>query len=216
MANLVAIAAREGGGDSSLNFKLKLAIDKAKNSNVPAKNIERAIKRGIGKLEGARLEQVSYEAYGSSGAALIIQAVTDKRNRTLPQLRKILSDNGGRLVEKGSVAWMFKRRGVINLLVTKNKPHVIDDLILLAIDCGAQDVEQDGDSLLVYVKAGELRMVEKCMEGKKIRVEFAEIDLRAKELVKIEDKDSLQKIERLVEELGECDDVVEIYSNIKD
>jgi len=216
MASLIAIAAREGGGDVNANFKLKLAIDKAKSFNVPANNIDRAVQRGIGQGDGNALERMNYEAYGPFGVALMIQVVTDNKNRTVSVLRKILNDSGGRLVESGSVSWMFVQKGVINLLISKNKPQAVDELSLLAIDCGANDVEDDGDDLFIYTKAKELIGIKACLEKKSIKINSAEIEMSAKEEVEVGDRDSLSKIKKLMEELDNCDDVVDIYSNLSD
>lgn len=213
MAKLIAIAAREGGM-SDTNFKLRLAIDEARKYNVPQENIKRAIQKGSRSEEGNKLEQVSYEAYGPSGIAFIIEAVTDNKNRTAPELRKILADFQGRLVENGSVSWMFERKAIVKILISENRPFTVDDLILKAIDCEAMDVLQKNGKLLVFAKANDLRKIKDCLEKAKLKIDSAKVELKAKNLIKMDDKETLMKIENLIESLKENDDVVEVYTNL--
>jgi len=213
MAKLVTLAAKQGGGDPETNFKLRLAVDKARSVNTPADNIERAIKKGTGEsTEGNQLEELVYEAYGPGGVALIIEAVTDNKNRTLPEVKTILSDNGGRLGETGSVQWMFKKQGVIRM--SKPSDGEREKIELVVIEAGADDIREEDDSLAVYTKTNQLSAVKKVLEGTGLTVNSADIELLPTNPLKVEDKSELGKIDKLMEALDEQEDVNEVYSNL--
>lgn len=208
--------AAKGGGDPLFNSKLRMAIEKAKEVNMPADNIERAIKRGTGELEGGKLEEVSFEAYGPGNVAIIIEGITDNRNRTLGEVKQILNQHNGKLVGEGAIRWMFERKGVIIIdlkLQTINLKH--DDLELIVIEAGAEDIRWHDDILDVYTKPEELEKVRKSLEEKKIKIESSSLDWVEKESVSA-DEAIKEACEKLFEALDENDSVQEIYSNLKD
>lgn len=212
IGKIISIAAREAGPDPNTNFKLRLAIDKAKEANMPQENIERAILRGAGKTEGAQIEQLTYEAYGPSGVALMIEVVTDNKNRTLNELRHILQDNGGRLANQGSVGWMFEKMGVIRISLAGLKKEKVE---LQAIDLGALDIKEEDNALAIFCEPKKLGGLKKSLEQKGIKIVSQDIELKTKNPIKISDKNLLSKIEKLMEALDSHDDVNEIYSNIE-
>lgn len=207
LANAIAVAAKEGA-DPETNFKLRLAIDKAKSVNMPNANIEKSILRGSGQLKGEQIEEVMYEGYGPEGVAIIIQCATDNKNRTLTDVRTALTKNGGRLAEGGSVLFQFQQKGVISL--TAEDPEAA---ALSAIDAGAEDVEQDGNSLTIYTSAKELNQVRQNIESSNLKVESAELAFVPNQTVEIRDEQTGQKILKLMDMLEELDDVSATYSN---
>jgi len=216
-ARLISIAAKENGGDPETNPKLRMAIEKARSFNMPSDNIERAIKRGTGELEGATLEEFLYEAYGPAGTALIIEGVTDNKNRTLSEIKHILDANGGKLAQGGSVQWLFERRGVILInpaSQTQNQKSK-EELELLAIDSGAEDIYWHENTLDVYTKIDDLESVKKKFEDQNMIIESASLDWVAKNPIEINDDKTRGELNRLFEALDENDDVQEIYSNLK-
>ncbi len=215
MAKMITVAARQGGGDPQMNIKLRLAVDKARQVNMPAQSIERAIKKGAGELQGeAALEELTYEAYGPGGAALIIEAVSDNKNRTTSEIKHILSDNDGRLGETGSVKWMFNNTGVIRISNINKADQ--DKIELAAIDAGANDIKEEAGSLVILTDAGKLMEVKKALENQNIHYDSAEPELIPQNPLKIEDQNILNQMEKLMEALDEQEDVNEIYSNLSD
>ncbi|MBI2450310.1 MAG: YebC/PmpR family DNA-binding transcriptional regulator [Candidatus Nealsonbacteria bacterium] len=215
MAKELEIAAK-GGGDPVFNSKLRMAIERAKGVNMPTDNIERAIKRGTGELEGAKLEEVSFEAYGPGNVAIIIDGITDNKNRTLGEIKQILNQNNGKLVGEGAIRWMFERKGVIIIDLKSQTPSIkSDDLELMVIEGGADDIYWHDDMLDVYTKPEDLEKVRKNLETKEIKTESVSLDWVPKENIKVDDaaKESCQK---LFEALDESDSVQEIYSNLED
>jgi YebC/PmpR family DNA-binding regulatory protein len=206
----ITLAARDGGGDITFNNKLRMVVEKAHSFNMPADNIERSIKKGTGELEGGTLETVSFEAYGPGGIAMIIDGITDNKNRALGDVKQILSQNGGKMVGEGGVRWMFDKKGVATVTPT-NK----EEAELLAIEAGADDVSWDGDSLDVFTKPEDLEKVKKALDEKGLKVESSSIDLVAKENVDVNEKDK-EAAHKLFEALDENDSVQEIYSNLKE
>ncbi len=205
------IAAREGGGDPNSNFKLRLAVDKAKQAQMPKDNIERAIQRGTGQLKGESLEEIQYEGYGPQGTALIVEVVTDNRNRAASEVRRVFSLHGGNLGSTGSVAWMFERKGTISL-----QPDDVDaeELALLAIDAGAEDVKVEDDLVEVYTRPEELMKFKETFEQKKIPFESAELAWIPKSLAQLDVKATLANL-RLIDSLEELDDVSHVHSNLE-
>ncbi|HNR96807.1 MAG: putative transcriptional regulatory protein [Chloroflexi bacterium ADurb.Bin180] len=205
------IAAREGGGDPNSNFKLRLAVDKAKQAQMPKDNIERAIQRGTGQLKGESLEEIQYEGYGPQGTALIVEVVTDNRNRAASEVRRVFSRHGGNLGSTGSVAWMFERKGTISL-----QPDDVDaeELALLAIDAGAEDVKVEDDLVEVYTRPEELMKFKETFEQKKIPFESAELAWIPKSLAQLDVKATLANL-RLIDSLEELDDVSHVHSNLE-
>jgi YebC/PmpR family DNA-binding regulatory protein len=206
----IAIAAREGGGDPDANFALRLAVDKARTSNMPKENIERAIKRGTGELgEGGQLEDVVYEGYGPGGSALLVQVLTDNRNRAASDVRHIFTRSGGNLAAANAVAWMFEKKGVITIEGVKNP----DDLELELIDAGAEDFKADGTVLEVYCAPDQLRALREALQKRRIPMTAAELAWIAKTPAVVTDDQAVQTM-RLMEALEEHDDVQKVYSNL--
>ena len=206
----IGVAARQGGPDPNANFRLRLAVQHARENNMPLENIERAIKRAAGK-EGneVQLVEVVYEGYGPGGAALLLQALTDNRNRTVAEVRSTLTRNGGSLAESGSVVWNFDSKGVINIEVTS---HESEEVALAAIDTGAEDVRIEDSSLEVYTKPQDLEIIKRSLEEKEISVQSAELSMVPKNTVQLDEKLASQTL-RLLDRLEELDDIQRVYSN---
>lgn len=210
LAREISMTAREGGGDVTFNAKLRMVIEKARSFNMPADNIERAVKKGTGELEGGALESVLFEGYGPGGVAIIVEGITDNKNRTFNEIRQILTQNGGKFVGEGGVKWMFDRKGVI-VVSHENK----EEAELAAIEAGADDVSLDQDFLDVYTKPEEIEKVKKGLEERSLKIESASIGWVAKENIAISEADK-KSCERLFEALDGSDDVQEIYSNFRE
>lgn len=209
----ISVAARAKGGDPEANPGLRMLVEKARSFNMPQENIERAIKKGLGELEGTKFEEYTLEAFGPGGAALMIEGTSDNRNRTVSEVKFILSKLGGKLATPGSVAWLFERRGVLIILKAGRDKDTIE---MEAIEAGAQDLKWlDGDTLEIYTKVEELESARKALEQKGIIVKESSLEWKAKEEIEITDQKIKQQLEGLFEELDENDDVAEIYSNIK-
>jgi len=210
---LITIAVKEGGGsgDPEKNSKLKTAVEQAKGMNMPKENIERAIKKGTGELAGESLETVSYEGFGPGGIAIVVEGITDNTNRTLGEIKSIFNQNGGKMAGEGAVRWMFERKGSI-IIPTEGKTK--EDLELLAIELGAEDVKSQDDKINIYTKPEDLERVKKELEAKQIKVESAALDFVAKEEVQLSEKEK-EQAQRLFEALDENEAVNEIYSNSK-
>lgn len=213
LGNAITIAARQGGGDPAINFKLRLAIDNAKKANMPKENIEKAVKRGTGELEGVKLEEVSYEAFGPGGVVLVIQSLTDNKNRTLSFIKHILSKYDGRLSGPGSVGWMFEKKGVIRIM-NSDLPTKKEELELKSIDAGAEDFKEGEEEITIYTKPEDLEKVKENLEKENISPSYAEVELKAKNEVKIEDEKIKEKLEKLFEELDNCEEVNDYYTNL--
>lgn len=211
LAKMISVAARQGENPES-NFKLRLAIDKARHASMPQENIQRAIRRGAGKEKGAVFEEFCYEAFGPSGIALMIVGVTDNKNRTLALLRHIFSEHEGKLAESGSVKWMFEIKGVIRLQIPDEETR--EKIELAAIDAGAEDIVEENSSLVIYTIPSELIRVKELLISSKAKIESAEIEYIPKDPIVIKDKKVLDKIDKLMEALDELEDVNEIYSNL--
>ena len=206
----ISIAARKGG-DPEMNFSLFTAIEKAKNANMPKDNIEKAIKRGTGELEGATLEQVMYEAFGSGGTALLIDGVTDNKNRTTSEVKLILTKHGGSFGAQNSVQWMFAQKGVIRLDAADVKDK--DTLMMELLDAGAQDVVEEEGGLTVYTGFIEFEKVKKWLDGNGVKPSYAEVEWIAKDKVPV-DEEARGKVESLIDALDAYDDVNGVYCNM--
>jgi len=207
-------AAKEGGGDPESNFRLRLAIDKARSINMPSENIERAIKKGTGELnEGAVLEEVTYEGYGPGGVAVLVQLMTDNRNRTAQEIRYIFSRHGGSLGETGCVAWMFKKKGTI-LLAREDNPISEDDLMLLALGAGAEDVRSDEDSFEILTAPADFQKVLEAVKKAGLNVAEAEIAMVPTSTVPLEGAQA-EKCLGLIEALEEHEEVQNVYANLQ-
>jgi YebC/PmpR family DNA-binding regulatory protein len=211
LAREIQFAARQGG-DPNFNFRLRLAVDKAKAENMPKDNIERAIKRGAGlDSDGAQLEEITYEGYGPHGVALYIQVVTDNKNRTVSELRRALTRGGGAMGESGSVGWLFDQKGVI---VVAMAPKDQDKIFELALEAGAEDVQYGDDVAEIYTLPGDLQPVRQAFLDAKYKIEDAEVAMLAKTQVSLNPADTLQVL-NLVEAIEELDDVVKVNSNLE-
>ena len=207
----LTLAARSGGGDPSGNINLRLLIAKARSANMPKENIERAVKRGTGELEGAALEEITYEAYGPHGSALMIKALTDNRNRTISEVRAALSRHNGRMGELGSVAWMFDQKGVITIEPKGKDP---DELALAVIDMGADDVNVEPHAVEVYTSPTDFHKVQQALEAQHIEPESAQLELVPKNKLGLSPDDTVATL-KLVEILEELDDVQNVYTNLE-
>ncbi len=206
----IIIAAKEGGGSADTNFRLRLAIQKARDSNMPLDNIDRAIAKGTGSGEGGTLEEMTLEGYGPNGVAIMVSAMTDNRNRTVQEVRSSFTKHGGALGENGCVSWMFKSRGVITINVEKDKE---EELELAAIDAGAEDVNTQSGIMEVYTKPDTMEKVRAALEAAKIKVESSEIQMVPETLVTLDEKGATQAL-KLIDRLEELDDVQNVYSNV--
>ncbi|MCL4371522.1 MAG: YebC/PmpR family DNA-binding transcriptional regulator [Chloroflexi bacterium] len=207
----ITIAARDGGGDPNANFRLRLAVQHARESNMPMDNIDRAIKRGIGGGEGAALEEITYEGYGVGGAAIMVEAMTDNRNRAAADVRSLFTRHGGSLGESGCVSWLFDSRGVITIEPGKQDP---DDLALMAIDAGAEDVQIEDGSVEVYTEPADLDTVRQALESRKVTITNAEVSMIPTTTLELDAKSTIT-VMKLMERLEELDDVQRVYSNIE-
>jgi YebC/PmpR family DNA-binding regulatory protein len=208
IANLIAVAAKQGGSDPEMNFKLRLAIQKAKAANMPAANIERSLNRGSGQLGGNQIEEITYEGYGPGGAGIIIETATDNRNRTGPEVRSLLSKHGGRLADAGSVTYQFNQKGIITL-----KPKDVETAALDAIEAGAEDVAEDGGELTVYTVANQLNSVQSKLGEMGYDTKSAELAYIPKSMVPIADEKIAGQLLRLMDALDELDDVTATHAN---
>lgn len=206
LGNAIAVAAR-GGDNPDMNFALRLAIDKAKAANMPMANIQRSIDRGSGKLGGDQIQEVMYEGYGPKGVAILVECATDNVNRTLPEVRLAFSKHGGRLAEKGAVAFQFDRKGTIRVVGSG------DDLLLQALDAGAEDVQEEGKESVIYTDPKELAKVRDSLQTAGLKVEDAELTFVPNNTVEVADKETAGKIMRLMDALDDLDDVTATHVN---
>ncbi len=211
----VEVAAREGGGDPVANATLRTMFQKARDASVPMDTIERAIKRGTGELEGVRYETVSYEGYAPSGVAVIIETLTDNRNRTGSDIRAIFSKNGGSMAEPGAVAWQFDRKGVIIVPKRSASGGEIseDDIMLAALEAGAEDVGDGGDTWDVTTAATDMPAVRDALEAAGMAFDSADVTLVAGNLVPLDNESDAKKVLRLVDLLEDLDDVQNVFAN---
>ncbi|MBI2851799.1 MAG: YebC/PmpR family DNA-binding transcriptional regulator [Chloroflexi bacterium] len=206
----IIVAARMGGSDQTANYRLRLAVQKARDANMPYENIDRAIKRGSGEVEGMVLVDLALEGYGPSGAAIMVHAVTDNRNRAIQEIRSIFSRHGGNLGESGSVAWLFDSKGVIGIdAADLNK----EELELKAIDAGAEDIKVENGYVEVYTRPEDLETVRKSLERGNIPIASSGISTVPKTTVQLEEKEALQTL-RLLDKLEDLDDVHHVTSNV--
>jgi YebC/PmpR family DNA-binding regulatory protein len=210
LSRAIIVAAREGGPDPEGNATLATAIQKARDNSMPKDNIERAIARGTGAgVDGEAYETVTYEGYGPNGVAVLVEAVTDNRNRTAADIRHIFAKNDGNLGTSGAVSWLFERKGVI--LVPESADE--EDVMLVAADAGAEDVSREGSSYDVICAPDDLQAVRAALEEAGIEVESAELTMLPKTTIQIEDEAAARKLLRLMDALDENDDVQDVYAN---
>ena len=215
LAREISIAARESN-DPEINSKLRVAIEKAKRMKMPWGNIERAIKKGAGEISGEKLEEVLFEAYGPGGIAILIEGITDNKNRAINEVRQILERNKGKLVGEGGVKWMFERKGCITVNFkpqTQNQKSK-EELEMIAIEAGAEDFYWHDNALDIYTKVEGLEKVKTGLADKGVKIEESSLDWVAKEMLQVGDREK-KELEILFEALDESETVQEIYSNLK-
>ena len=205
----ITVAARMGGGDENGNPRLRKAIQDARNENMPLSNIERAIKKGTGELEGVNYEEITYEGYGSGGAALMVDVVTDNKNRAVSEVRHIFSKYNGTMAESGAVSWMFEKKGIITV---HSGGKSEDELMMLALEAGAEDIKYDPEMSDILSAPGDFDKVREAIEKLGLKIEEAVLGMYPKNSIKLEGKDAEQTL-KLVEMLEEHDDVQRVYSN---
>jgi YebC/PmpR family DNA-binding regulatory protein len=205
----ITIAAKEGGGDVEGNFRLRLAMQKAREANMPTDKIQAAIDRGTGAGKGEGLEELRYEGYGPAGVAIMVDAVTDNRNRTAPAIRHVFSKHGGSLGETNSVAWMFERKGVISAQAGDKDPEEVG---LVAIEAGADDIQVDGATIEITTDPSSFEAVRRAVEAEGVTIENAELTMQPQQTVPV-GEDRAAAILRLLEALEEEDDVQQVYAN---
>jgi len=204
----LAIAARQGGADPQMNVRLRLIVQKARDVNMPADNISRAIQKGAGGAEGANLVELTLEGYGPGGVAIMVAALSDNRNRTIQEVRNILTRHGGSLAESGAVAWLFDSRGIINVETTSP-----DEASLEAIDAGAEDVKEDKGFIEVYTRPQDLEKVRRALEAKNIKVNSADITLVPRSTIMVDERTAIQNV-KLLDTLEEMEDVRYVNTNL--
>lgn len=209
LGNAIAIAAR-GGSDPDMNFALRLAIDKAKTSNMPNTNIQRSIDRGSGKLGGEQIQEVLYEGYGPQGVAILVATATDNLNRTYPEVKLAFSKHGGNIAEKGAVLFQFDHKGRIVVDASLD-----DDFMMQALEAGAEDVVQEDDEVAVYTVNTELAKVRDALKEQGVTVKEADLTYVPKNTIEVTDEATAGKIMRLMDALEASDDVVETYTNFE-
>lgn len=211
LAREIQVAAREGGGDPEANFRLRLAVQKAREHNMPADNIKRSIDRATGAAGGDQLEEITYEGYGPGGAAVLVQAMTDNRNRTVGEVRAAFTRAGGSLGESGSVAWQFEPRGVIAVQAGGQDP---EEIALIAIDAGAEDVTTADGVVEIYTPLAAFETVRAAMAAQRLAVEHAEPTMLPTTTVEL-DEEKATAVLKLVDRLENLDDVQRVYTNVE-
>lgn len=206
----IIVAVRKGGSNPDTNFSLRLAVQKARDNNMPLDNIERAIKRGSGETDGATLSEMVLEGYGPSGAAILVQALSDNRNRTVQDIRNLFSRNGGNLGESGCVAWLFESKGLIMIDPGDADP---EEIALQTIDAGAEDVKIEDDHIEIYTTPEDFMAVRTALDEAGITVASAEISMIPQTTVDLDEKPALQNL-RLLQKLEELDEVQLVSSNV--
>ncbi|GAB4173303.1 MAG: YebC/PmpR family DNA-binding transcriptional regulator [Calditrichia bacterium] len=205
----ITVSARTGGGDPESNPRLRTAIQKAKQNNMPMKNIENAIKKGTGEIPGVVYEEITYEGYGPGGVAVMVECMTDNKNRTVGEIRHLFSKYGGNLGESGSVSYLFEKKGIIRILKEK---YDEEELMMLAIDAGAEDVETEDEFYIVYTTFENLNNVKKVLEENNIDIESAEVEQIPSTTIQL-DEDGAKKMMKLMNFLEDHDDVQNVWAN---
>lgn len=205
----VEVAAREGGGDLNANATLRAMFAKARDASVPLDTIERAIKRGTGELEGVRYEPVSYEGYAPSGVAMIVECLTDNRNRTGADIRSLFSRNGGSMAEPGAVSWQFDRKGVVVLPKSVSE----DELMSVALEAGAEDLTDEGSEWVLTAAPSSLHELKTALDEAKIPVDSADVEMVPNTRVPVDSEATAKRVLRLIEVLEDHDDVQNVWSN---
>jgi YebC/PmpR family DNA-binding regulatory protein len=212
LAREIAIAAREGGGNADTNFKLRLAVEKARSNSMPKDNIERAIRRGTGEdKDGAAFESMMYEAYGPHGAGILIQVVTDNRNRSVADLRRVMTRANGTMAEAGAVSWQFTRKAYISVPAEGNDP---DRIFEIAVDAGADDVLPGDEEVEIFAPAEHYHTVVQSLEKAGVKVSESELRMEPNQKLELDPESSVQ-VMKLLEQLEELDDVQAVYTNLE-
>lgn len=212
LAREITVAVRAGGsGDPEANFRLRLAVQKARANNMPTDNVERSIKKALGEGDTTTYDEVLYEGFGPGGAAILVQALTDNRNRTVSEVRSVFAKYGGNMGESGSVGWMFANRGVITINTDGKDP---DDVALIAIDAGAADVEDSDGVLEAYTEPQDLKAVEDAVRAQGLAVDESSLRYIASTTVELDQNQTVQAL-RVIEKLEDLDDVQQVYSNLE-
>lgn len=206
----VTMAAREGGGSTEGNFRLRLAVQRCRDNNMPMENIERAIKRGTGEGGSNALVETSFEGYGPHGIAILVEALTDNRNRVLQEMRNVFDRAGGRLAEAGSVSWIFEPKGIITI---ESGNFDAEEMALYAIDAGAEDVKVEEGSIEVQTAPDKLEIVRHALEQRQIPMASTELSMTPKTTVQLKEKEAIQAL-KLLDKLEEMDDVQKVFSNV--
>lgn len=206
----ITVAARVGGGDQDGNARLRTAVQKAKESNMPADNIKKAIQKGTGELPGVTYEEAVFEGYGTGGIAILVSIMTDNRNRTVPEIRHMFSKHGGNMGEAGCVSWMFDKKGYI---VVEGGKVDEEKLMSLIVEAGAEDMRRDGDNFEVITSPGDLENVKKTIEDGGITVALSEVTMLPQNYMELDDRSAMQVL-KLIEALEDNDDVQNVYSNL--
>lgn len=210
IARMIIVAAKNGGGDASSNLVLRYAIDKARAANMPKDTIDKAIKRGTGEIEGAAFESMQYEGYGTNGVAIVVEVLTDNRNRTGPEVKRIFEKHGGSLGTPGCVSWMFHKKGLITVSTASIGE---DDLMELALGAGAEDMQNTGEVYEITCDPSAYEQLKKALEGKGIPVQSAEISMVPTTMVPITTPEAARKVINLMEAFDDHDDVQNAYAN---
>jgi len=205
----ITIAAREGGGDPSANPRLRLAVDNAKAINMPADNIERAIKKATGELEGVTYHELTYEGYATGGIALLVEVATDNKNRTVAEVRHLFSKHNGSMGESGSVAWMFEKKGIISLPKQEKSE---DEVLEIILNAGAEDLQSEDEFFEIQTDVESFEPVRKALLSKNLNIENASLQWIAKNTLNIKGEDA-EQVMKLIEALEDCDDVQNVYTN---
>ncbi len=211
IARELTVAAKIGGGDPASNSRLRLALDKARAANMPKDNVERAIKKGTGEGNDQVFEDITYEGYAPGGVGILVKTLTDNRNRTIMEVRTVITKRGGSMAEAGSVAWQFENKGIIEVPITACSE---DDIMNYALEAGAEDVVTDGDVYSITTEPSEFENVKKHLEDNNIQIDFAELSMKPKTTIDVEGE-AAKKLIALVEALEDLDDVQEVYGNYK-
>ncbi len=210
IARMIIVAAKNGGGDPNSNLVLRYAVDKARGANMPKDTIDKAIKRGTGEIEGAAFESMQYEGYGPNGVAIVVEVLTDNRNRTGPEVKRIFEKHGGSLGTPGCVSWMFHKKGVITVATTSIGE---DDLMELVLGAGAEDMTNAGDMYEITCEPNAYEPLKKALEAKSIPIQSSEISMVPTTMVPIATPEAARKVINLMEAFDEHDDVQNAYAN---
>lgn len=209
LANEIIIAAREGG-DPVINFKLRVAMDRARVANVPRENIDRAIKRGTGEDGGATVEELVYEGFGPAGSAVIVKSLTDNKNRSVSEIKHVFTKHGGSVAGSGSVIWMFEKRGAIKI-----PKQLLADIEMQLIEAGAEDIREEEENIVIYTKMEDLQKTKTALEKAGFTVSDTDIEFVAKESKKITDASEKEALENFFGDLDDLDDVGDFYTNVE-